>query len=170
MIATSVSPDYILKQDYLEVPEGSSPAVSFTVSSEPPLADDVKHTLATSEGARVTKRFKIENGSITFRNVTPKDSRVYIISCHNDDGKVGRGEIELEVIPALSTGAAGFTAPTDSQTGKLVYRFRIVLMVLINFMYRNSYDTGLCELRIGLSLQVRIQMECYRCFPQIPIC
>ena len=94
-----VAPEYTLEQSYLETVAGTSPSVSFSVISEPPLDDDTKHTLISSTGVRVTGRFTVKNDSIYFPNVCVSNSQVYTISCCNDDGEVGKAEIELVVIP-----------------------------------------------------------------------
>ena len=122
----------MLSPDYLEVPEGSSPSVSFSVSSEPPLADDTKHTITTSEGGRVTRRFKIRNGSITFQNVRSKDSGIYIITCRNDDGEVGSGEIELEVTPKPADA-------TDSGTDQEASAHHTGMFKLIAYIHRVKF-------------------------------
>ena len=83
----------------METVAGTSPSVSFSVISEPPLDDNTKHTLSSSTGARVSGRFTIENDSINFRNVHVINSWVYTISCCNDDGEVGKAEVELVVTP-----------------------------------------------------------------------
>ena len=89
-----------MKQSYLEAVEGTSPSVSFSIISEPPLGDDVKHTLTTNAGGRVPGRFTIEKKNcIFFRNVSVSDSGVYTIRCHNDDDKVGKADVELVVTP-----------------------------------------------------------------------
>ena len=83
----------------METVAGTSPSVRFSVISEPPLDDDTKHTLSSSTSVRVSGRFMIENDSINFPNVCVSNSRVYTISCCNDDGEVGKAEIELVVTP-----------------------------------------------------------------------
>ena len=83
----------------METVAGTSPSVSFSVISEPPLGDDTKHTLSSSNAVRVSGRFTVKNDSIYFLNVRVSNSRVYTISCCNDDGEVGKGEIELVVTP-----------------------------------------------------------------------
>ena len=93
-----VPPEYTMKQSYLEAIEGTSPSVSFSIISEPPLGGDVKHTLTASAGGRVSGRFTIENDCISFRNVSVSDSGVYTIS-RNDDGKAGKADVELVVTP-----------------------------------------------------------------------
>ena len=94
-----VPPEYTLKQSYFEEVEGTSLSVSFSVDSEPPITDDVKHNLTRSAGERVSGRFTIENSCISFRNVSICDSGVYTISCCNDDDKVGKADVELVVTP-----------------------------------------------------------------------
>ncbi len=76
---------------------GESTTLDFTVESQPPLPGDVKHILKTKDGEDVPKRFLIEGGRITFREVRKEDCGTYTISCSN---KVGRGEsiLYLEVI------------------------------------------------------------------------
>lgn len=109
-----VPPEYILKQSYLEAVEGTSPSVSFSVISEPPLGDDVKHTLSSSTRERVTGRFMIENDCIFPRNVRVSNSRVYTISCCNDDGEVGKAEVELVVTPKPDSRVQASSSQMDS--------------------------------------------------------
>ena len=90
-------PTYSLETDYLEAESGSSPTLTFTVTSDPPLAEGVKHTLRKTDGSSVTKRFKVESNCITFRKVRVEDSGTYTISCCNDEGEEGQETLELEV-------------------------------------------------------------------------
>ncbi len=90
----AVPPKYSLETDYLEAEAGSSPTLAFTVTSDPPLAEDTEHILSKSNS---TKRFKVESNRITFRKVTVEDSGLYTISFCSDEGKVGQATLELEV-------------------------------------------------------------------------
>ena len=99
MAILAVAPKYTLKQSYLEAVEGTSPSVSFSIISEPPITDDVKHTLTASTEGRVSGRFTVENDCISFWNVSVSDSGVYTISCCNDDDKVGKADVEIVVTP-----------------------------------------------------------------------
>ena len=104
----SAPPKYTLDPDYVEAAEGESPTIHFTVTSEPPLSDDAKHTLTNEDGKATTKRFKVQGNSITFRNVRLGDSGVYTISCSNSAGMVGKETLELDISPACSpTTSAG---------------------------------------------------------------
>ncbi len=92
-------PEYSLETDYLEAFAGTSPTLTFTVTSDPPLAENTKHTLTKRGGGEVTKRFKVESNSITFRRVrAAEDSGTYTISCCNSTGEVGHATLELEVV------------------------------------------------------------------------
>ena len=73
--------------------------MTFTVTSDPPLAEGTKYSLSKKGGGEVTKRFKVESDRITFRKVRVEDSGMYTISCRNEDGEVGQETLELEVVP-----------------------------------------------------------------------
>ena len=94
-----VPPKYSLETDYLEAEAGSSPTLTFTVTSDPPLAEDTEHTLSKSDGTKAT-RFKVESNCITFRKVRVEDSGMYTISCCSEEGEVGQATLELEVMHA----------------------------------------------------------------------
>lgn len=89
--------------------------MTFTVTSDPPLAKDCEHILTSSDGSRTTRRLKVENGCITFRKVRVEDSGEYTISCHNSKGEVGQATLELEVTPHPKLNNH---QPLTSQTGK----------------------------------------------------
>ena len=95
----TVAPTYTLEPDYLKVPAGSSPCVTFTVTSDPPLPEDVGHTLSKRGGGEVSRRFKVQNNQITFHDVGLEDRGQYIVSCCNEDGDIGEGIVELAVTP-----------------------------------------------------------------------
>ena len=101
LLFCAVSPEYSLDPDYLKVPAGSSPCVTFTVTSDPPVPDDAKHTLSKEDGSKVSRRFKVESNRITFHDVGIADSGLYTISCCNDDGEEGQGTVELAVTPPI---------------------------------------------------------------------
>ena len=104
----TAAPKYSLDTDYLEAEAGSSPIVTFTVTSDPPLAEDTMHTLRKkSDGSKTTKRFRVENNHIIFRKVRAGDSGIYTISCYNDDEVMGQEELELVVVPPLQQPAHG---------------------------------------------------------------
>lgn len=88
-------PEYTLIEDCLKANVGSSHRVNFAVRSYPPLTDHTKHTL-TKNGAEI-KKFSIERNQIIFANVDMTDEGLYTISCQNDDGMEGRGNIQLHV-------------------------------------------------------------------------
>lgn len=75
--ALAAQPKYSLATDYLEVEAGSSPSVTFTVTS---LAEGTGHTLRKSGGGEVSKRFRVESGHIIFRRLRSEDSGMYTIS------------------------------------------------------------------------------------------
>ena len=91
-------PEYVLDTDYVEAEAGSSPVVTFSVTSDPPLNEVIKHTLKKSDGSIVTKRFKVDSNSITFRRVRVEDSGIYTISCCSEEGKEVQATLELEVV------------------------------------------------------------------------
>ena len=100
----AVPPEYLLSQTYVKELAGSSPSVSFTVTSEPPLAADTKHTLMKygekNKHEIAPKRFKIDDGPdglITFHDVRFDHSGHYNISCYNDDWQKGGADIELSI-------------------------------------------------------------------------
>ena len=99
-------PKYVLETEYVEATVGESPTVHFTITSDPPLAEDAQHTLTCEDGKAATKRFMIRGSCITFRNVRAGDSGVYTISCRNEAGLIGKGAVELDVITAASLPAA----------------------------------------------------------------
>lgn len=90
-------PKYVLDPDYVEAKAGQSPTLHFTVTSEPPLASDAKHSLTHADGSLATKRFKVTTDTITFNKVRVADTGFYSISCRNDAGLVGKETLELEV-------------------------------------------------------------------------
>ena len=103
---TASPPKYVLDTDYVEATVGESPTIHFTITSDPPLAEDAQHTLTCEDGKAATKRFKIQGSCITFRNVRAGDSGVYTISCRNEAGMVGKDTLELDVITATTIPAA----------------------------------------------------------------
>ena len=104
----SAAPKYVLDPDYVEAAEGESPSIRFTVTSDPPLAEDAKHVLTDENGRAATKRFRIERNCITFRNVRIGDSGVYTISCRDEAGLVGKETLELDITPANHPTASGW--------------------------------------------------------------
>ena len=102
----------MLDPDYMEAAVGESPTIHFTVTSDPPLAEDAKHVLTDENGKAATKRFRIEGDCITFRNVRFGDSGVYTISCCNEAGLVGKETLELDITPA------NHPTPSGSLTGR----------------------------------------------------
>ena len=103
----SASPQYVLDPDYVEAAEGESPTLHFTVTCDPPLAEDTKHVLTCKNGDAATKRFRIEGSCITFRNVRLGDSGVYTISCRDEAGLEGKEILELDITPANHPTAGG---------------------------------------------------------------
>lgn len=84
---------YSLDKDYVEAEVGDSPTVSFTVSSDPPLPENVKHTLSKV----ATRRFKVEGNVIKFNKVRLTDSGLYTISCRSSTGRLIEETLELEI-------------------------------------------------------------------------
>ncbi len=75
---------------------GESPTLHFTVESQPPLPEDAEHTLKTEDGMDVKNRFSVQGNTITFNDVTKKDSGMYIISCSNGV-ETGESRFVLEI-------------------------------------------------------------------------
>ena len=96
----SAAPKYVLDPDYVEAAEDESPSIHYTVTSDPPLAEDAKHVLTDENGKAATKRFRIKRNCIIFRNVRLGDSGVYTISCCNEAGLEGKETLELDITPA----------------------------------------------------------------------
>lgn len=92
-----VPPTYQLKTDFLEAQAGQTLTVHFTVISDPPLDEDVKHTLCKEGVALLGRRIKVQSNNIIFRNVRESDSGIYTISCCNDEGIKGEEIFELEI-------------------------------------------------------------------------
>ena len=113
LIIAACPPKYVLETDYVEATVGESPTVHFTITSNPPLAEDAQHTLTCKDGEAATKRFMIQGRCIAFRNVRAGDGGVYTISCCNEAGLVGKGTVELDVITA-----ANLPAASVSHTGR----------------------------------------------------
>ena len=107
-----VPPVYSLNHDTVVMEAGSSHLLAFTVDSDPPLADNTVHSLTRDEAPT---RFKVKNKCIAFHDVRVEDSGTYIISCCNDDGKVGEATIELEVTPPQPTIHHPPHSPEDAQ-------------------------------------------------------
>lgn len=84
---------------YLKAEAGKKITLTFTVISDPPLADDTKHTLYQSDGILASERFEVENNCITFNNLKVEDSGRYTISCLDNEGKKVQETLELEVTP-----------------------------------------------------------------------
>ena len=112
-IIFAAPPKYSLSTDYLEAPAGTTPTVTFIVTSDPPLADDTEHTLSRRGREDITRRFRIEDNCIMFRKVRVEDSGMYTISCCDDEREVVQATIELEIMPKSEplTEPAGKRAP-----------------------------------------------------------
>ena len=80
----------------MEAKAGESPTLHFSVTSDPPLAENTKHSVAAENGD-VIRRFKVQGNCITFRNVRPTDTGSYTISCRNARGLEGKATIELDI-------------------------------------------------------------------------
>ena len=80
---------------------GTTHTLNFDVISDPPLVEDVRHTLTKKGGEEPPRRIRVRGNSIIFRNVTLNDSGTYVISCENDDGEVGQASLDLEVTSPL---------------------------------------------------------------------
>ena len=102
----------------MEAEAGSSPTLTFTVTSDPPWLKDTEHTLSKRGGGEVTRRFKVESNRITFRKVGVEDSGTYTISCCNEEGEVGQATLELEVTHAQPQTHQPAHSHGSSQTGK----------------------------------------------------
>ena len=62
----------------------------------PSLPENVKHKI-TKDGREVTKRFKIEENNIVFKQVKLSDNGFYTISCTQEGEVVAEETLELEV-------------------------------------------------------------------------
>ena len=111
----TAAPKYVLNSDYMEATEGESPTIHFTVTSTRPLAEDAQHALAKEDGRPATKRFKVQESSITLSKVRPGDSGIYSISCRTDAGLEGKETFELDITPA---NLRSVSAPESSQSSK----------------------------------------------------
>ena len=98
-------PKYILSNTSIEVPEGFSQEISFSVSSNPPLPGDAKHEICLLKEQDMPisapGTFIISQNTITMRNVRCEDSGTYQISCTNVDGVIGQEIFKLTVISKL---------------------------------------------------------------------
>ena len=102
MLLISVPPQYSLEDDYVEAKAGDSPTLHFTVTCDPPLAQDTTHSI-TNEKGEVVRRFKVQDNCITFRKVRTADSGLYTISCCNTKGLEGKATFELDISPETGT-------------------------------------------------------------------
>lgn len=85
----------------VSVPEGSTREVQFTVTSNPPLPENIKHKLSyINVGVEVpaTRRFIVTDSTINLNDVTPKDAGLYQISCKDKNGHIGKEIFELKVL------------------------------------------------------------------------
>ena len=90
-------PKYCLQDDYLRAEAGSNPTVTFTMTSDLPLAENTKHILLNSNRSRTPMRFKIRSDAIIFQNVQVRDSGTYILTCDDAEGQKIEAAIELKV-------------------------------------------------------------------------
>ena len=95
-------PKYILSNTSIEVPEGSSPKIVFSVLSNPPLPGDAKHEICLLKEQNMPipapGTFIISRNTITMSNVRCEDSGTYQISCTNMDGVIGKEIFRLTII------------------------------------------------------------------------
>ena len=92
----SAAPQYVLDPDYVEAAEGESPIIHFTVTSDPPLAEDAKHVVSKVGSVVPSDRVNVSSNSISFRGVKRSDEGEYVISSSNAVGK-GQGRFSLKV-------------------------------------------------------------------------
>ena len=111
----------------MEAEAGSSPTLAFTVSSDPPLAEDAEHTLSYSDGTKATRRFKVERNRITFRKVRVEDSGTYTISCCSEKGEVGQATLELEVTPPPPPTHHPAHSHRNTQTSKPAFALSVII-------------------------------------------
>ena len=95
-VVISASPKYVLDPDYVEAAEGESPTIHFTVTSDPPLAEDAKHVVSEVGSVVPSNRVNVSSNSISFREVKRSDAGEYVISSSNAVGK-GQGRFSLKV-------------------------------------------------------------------------
>ena len=95
-------PKYILSNTSIEVTEGSSQEIFFSVSSNPPLPGDAKHEICLLKEQDmpipVPGMFIISQNTITMSNVRCEDSGTYQISCKNVDGVIGKEIFKLTIL------------------------------------------------------------------------
>ena len=94
----------MLLDDSIRAVAGESPTLKFTVTSDSPLPEDIKH-LVLDESGKVVERFEVTSNLITFHNVEVSDSGVYTIRCHDSVGIQGRATFELMVTDPSSAAA-----------------------------------------------------------------
>jgi hypothetical protein len=95
----------VLDSDYIEAVVGEERVINFTVTAEPPLAEDAGHSLyVETKGTlkRATRRFRIQWNRITLQKLRISDSGTYVIRCDNEAGE-GEETFELEVTEAENT-------------------------------------------------------------------
>ena len=98
-------PKYILSNTSIEIPEGSSQEIVFSVSSNPPLPGDTKHEICLLKEQDMpipaSGTFIISQNTLTMSNVRCEDSGTYQISCKNVDGVIGKEIFKLTIISKL---------------------------------------------------------------------
>ena len=95
-VVISAAPQYVLDPDYVEAAEGDSPSIHFTVTSDPPLAEDAKHVVSEVGSVFPSDRVNVSTNFISFRGVKRSDEGEYVISSSNAVGK-GQGRFSLKV-------------------------------------------------------------------------
>ena len=96
MIIISAVPQYVLDPDYVEAAEGESPIIHFTITSDPPLAEDSEHVVSKVGRVVSSNRVNVSSNSISFRGVKRSDEGEYLIGSSNAAGK-GHGRFSLKV-------------------------------------------------------------------------
>ena len=98
-------PKYIISKTSLEVTEGSTEEITFSVSSNPPLPGDAKHEICLlkeqDKPIPAPGTFIISKNTIGMSNLRCEDSGTYQISCKNVDGVIGKEIFKLTVTSKL---------------------------------------------------------------------
>ena len=87
-----------MDDDYVKAKAGESPSLHFTLTSNSPLPDDIKHSVYSDDG-KLIRRFKASGNEIILRDVEVSDSGVYTICCRDPNGLEGKATFELKVTP-----------------------------------------------------------------------
>lgn len=144
---------YEFDSDFLEAKVGDSPTVHFTLKSDLPLPEDIKHVLTTKDGKGIPERFKIEGNDITFHKVRVTDSGIYNIHCYQNGKSLVEDNLELDIAPNVSV--------RSSSTYKAIV---ISLPCFILYMLNTApskyvLDSYYLEAKVGESPTIKFSLE-----------